>query len=93
MKTVISGRSRGIVLFSAQQFKSATDLRLHDNAGLHVTAKLGLSELSKPPYANLIDDNTKSSITRLNRGEMVMIHPALRHPIKILFPHAAVKKP
>jgi uncharacterized protein len=93
IKTTISGGSRGIVLFSAQQFKSTTDLRLHDNAGLHVTAKLGLSELSKLPYSNLIDDNTKSSTTRLNRGEMVMIHPALRHPIKLLFPHAAIEKP
>jgi hypothetical protein len=93
MKTIISGASRGIVLFSAQQFKSATDLRLHDNTGLHVTAKLGLSELSKPPYADLIDENIKSSITRLNRGEMIMIHPAFKHAIKISFPHAAVKKP
>jgi uncharacterized protein len=62
MRTIISGGSRGIVLFSAQQFKSTTDLRLHDNTGLHVTAKLGLSELSKQPYANLIDDNTKLAL-------------------------------
>jgi uncharacterized protein len=34
MRTIISGRSRGTILFSAQQFKSATDLRLHDNTGL-----------------------------------------------------------
>lgn len=47
----------------------------------------------KQPYEDLIDENTKTSITRLNRGEMVMIHPAFRHAIKILFPHAAVKKP
>ena len=93
MRTIVSGRSRGTILFSSQQFKSATDLRLHDNTGLHVTAKLGLSELSKPPYADLIDDNIKTSITRLNRGEMVMIHPAFRHAVKIYFPHAAVKKP
>lgn len=58
-----------------------------------MTAKLGLSELSKPPYADLIDDNIKTSITRLNRGEIVMIHPAFRHAIKIYFPHAAAKKP
>jgi uncharacterized protein len=93
MRTIISGRSRGTILFSAQQFKSATDLRLHDNTGLHMTAKLGLSELLKRPYADMIDDNTRTSITRLNRGEIVMIHPAFRHAIKILFPQAAVKKP
>jgi uncharacterized protein len=93
MRTIVSGRSRGTILFSAQQFKSATDLRLHDYTGLHITAKLGLSELLKRPYADMIDDNTRTSITRLNRGEMVMVHPAFRHAIKILFPHAAVKKP
>ena len=93
LRTVMSGRSRRTILFSAQQFKSATDLRLHDSTGLHVTAKLGLSELSKPPYSDLIDDNTKTSITRLNKGEMVMIHPAFKHSIKISFPRASIKKP
>jgi uncharacterized protein len=68
LRTIMSGRSRRTILFSAQQFKSATDLRLHENTGLHVTAKLGLSELSKLPYSDLIDDNTKNSITRLNKG-------------------------
>ena len=92
MRTIISGGSKGVVLFSAQQFKSTTDLRLHQNTGLHITAKLGLSELSKPPYADLIDDNTKTSITRLNRGEIIMIHPAFRHSVKLYFPRAAIKK-
>ncbi len=92
LRTIMSGRSRRTILFSAQQFKSATDIRLHDNTGLHVTAKLGLSELSKPPYSDLIDDNTKNSITRLNKGEMVMIHPAFKHAIKISFPRAYIKK-
>jgi hypothetical protein len=36
--------------------------------------------------------NTRTSVTKLNRGEMVMVHPAFRNAIKILFPHA-VKKP
>jgi hypothetical protein len=93
MRAIVSGRPRGTILFSAQQFKSATDLRLHDYTGLHITAKLGLSELLKQPYADMIDDNTRASITRLNRGWMVMVHPAFRHAIKILFLHAAVKKP
>ena len=85
MKTVIAGRSRGTILFSAQQFKSQTDTRLQENIGLHVTAKIGRSELSKEPYS-IIDDTTKTNIVRLNKGELVMIHPAFRHPIKIIFP-------
>ena len=92
MKTLIAGRSRGTILFSAQQFKSATDLRLHENTGLHLIAKLGLSELSAEPYS-MIDESTKNNIVRLNKGELVMIHTAFRHPIKIAFPKAAFKKP
>ena len=91
MRTLIAGRSRGTVLFSAQQFKSATDLRLHENTGLHITAKLGLSELSTEPYS-MIDESTKNNIVRLNKGELVMLHIAFRHPVKIAFPKAAFKK-
>ncbi|HEY9485553.1 MAG TPA: hypothetical protein VIQ04_02835, partial [Nitrososphaeraceae archaeon] len=31
MRTVVAGRTRGTILFSAQQFKSATDYRLQEN--------------------------------------------------------------
>lgn len=88
MRTLIAGISRGTILFSAQQFKSATDYRLHENTGLHITAKLGLSELSTDPYS-MLDESTKMNIARLNKGELVMIHSAFRHPIKISFPRAA----
>ena len=88
MRTLIAGRSRGTILFSAQQFKSTTDYRLQENTGLHITAKLGLSELSTDPYS-MLDESTKMNIARLNKGELVMIHSAFRHPIKISFPQAA----
>jgi hypothetical protein len=39
MRTVIAGKTRGTILFSAQQFKSATDYRLQENTDLHITAK------------------------------------------------------
>ena len=92
MKTLITGRSRGTILFSAQQFKSTVDYALHENTGMHIIAKAGLSELSTAPY-NIIDESTKMNILRLNKGELVMIHSAFRHPIKITFPKASFKKP
>ena len=91
MKTLIAGRSRGTILFAAQQFKSATDLRLHENTGLHIIAKQGLPELSTEPYS-MIDESTKNNIVRLNKGELVMVHTAFRHPIKIAFPKTAFRK-
>ena len=92
MRTVTAGRTRGTILFSAQQFKSATDYRLHENTDLHITAKLGLSELSTEPYS-MLDESPKKNIVRLNKGELVMINPAFRHPIKIGFPKATYKEP
>ena len=88
MRTIIAGGARETILFSAQQFKSATDYRLQENTGLHITAKVGLSELSTQPYS-MLDESTKNNIARLNKGELVMIHSAFRHPIKISFPKGA----
>lgn len=90
MRTIVAGRSRGTILFSAQQFKSTVDSTLHENTGMHIIAKLGMSELSTPPYL-MIDESTKANIVRLNKGELVMVHPAFRQPIKIVFPKAPFK--
>ena len=92
MKTVIAGRSRHTILFSAQQFKSAVDYSLLENIGTHIIAKVGLSELSTNTYNN-INKNTKMNIVRLNKGELIMVHSAFRHPIKITFPRASFKRP
>jgi DNA helicase HerA-like ATPase len=92
MKTIIAGKSRNTILFSAQQFKSEVDYTLHENTGLHITAKLGTSELSTKPY-DIIDESTKMNIARLNKGEIVMVQPAFRQPIKITFPRASFKRP
>ncbi len=90
MRTIVAGRSRGTILFSAQQFKSTVDPALHENTGMHIIAKLGMSELSTSPYL-MIDESTKANIVRLNKGELVMVHPAFRQPIKIVFPKAPFK--
>jgi DNA helicase HerA-like ATPase len=87
MKSLIGGRTRGTILFSAQQFKSTVDYALHENTGTHIIAKLGLSELATFPYGS-IDKHTKLNIVRLNKGELVLVHPAFRYPIRIKFPKA-----
>jgi uncharacterized protein len=51
---------------------------------------LGMSELSMPSYS-MIDESTKANIVRLNKGDLVMVHPAFRLPIKIVFPNAPFK--
>lgn len=91
MKTVMTGGSRGTVLFSAQQFKSAVHQGILENTGLHVCAKLGLQELESSPAYSGLDEHMKLCVTRLNRGEMVLLRPALRQPVRIVFPRTPLK--
>jgi hypothetical protein len=57
-----------------------------------LTAKIGWSELAARPYS-MIDRSTKMNITRLNKGEMVIIQAAFRQPVKISFPRVSFKRP
>ncbi|MDW0290100.1 MAG: hypothetical protein QN650_10855, partial [Nitrososphaeraceae archaeon] len=93
MRFVIEGRSRCNILLSAQQFKSETDFRLQENIGLHVIGKLGITELLAGPYYSMIDEQVKRNIARLERGEMIMVHPAFRHPVKVWFPASSYQRP
>ncbi|MDW0165839.1 MAG: hypothetical protein QOK65_10695, partial [Nitrososphaeraceae archaeon] len=93
MRFVIEGRSRCSILLSAQQFKSETDFRLQENIGLHVIGKLGMTELLAGPYYSMIDEQVKRNIARLERGEMIMVHPAFRHPVKVWFPASSYQRP
>jgi uncharacterized protein len=92
LKTLITGKSRHCILFSAQQFKSQIEPSINENTGLHVITKLGLSELSSNSYL-MVDDTTKSVISKLHKGEFILVHPAFRHPIKIAIPKPTFKKP
>ena len=91
-KTLITGKSRHCILFSAQQFKSQIDPSVNEITGLHVITKLGLSELSSNSYS-MIDDATKSVISKLHKGEFILVHPAFRHPVKITIPKPTFKRP
>jgi DNA helicase HerA-like ATPase len=92
IKTIIVGKSRNTILLSAQQFKTAVDPFLHENTGIHMIAKLGLSELSNSSYS-MLDDITKGNIAQMDKGEIVMIQPAIRYPIKVVFPRPPFKRP
>jgi hypothetical protein len=93
MRFIIEGRSRCNILLSAQQFKSETDVRFQENIGLHVFGKLGISELFAEPYYTMISDGVKKNIARLEKGEMIIVHPAFRHPVKVWFPDSPYQRP
>lgn len=85
MEIARTGRSRGTILFGAEQFKSAVHEQVHENSGTHVIGRTGASELASTPYS-FLDRQTKMNITRLNKGELVLVHAIFRQPVKIVFP-------
>jgi len=86
-----TGRSRGTVLFGAEQFKSEAHEQVYENAGTHLIGRTGSSELSTQPYS-FLDKETKSNVTRLEKGELVLVHAAFRQPVKIVFPCPSYKR-
>ncbi len=82
------GRSLGVVLFGAEQFMSAVHERVVGNCSTTVIGRSGSAELSSPAY-RFLDPAVKASISRLDKGELVISHATFRQPIKVCFPRPA----
>ncbi|MFA9394117.1 MAG: ATP-binding protein [Halodesulfovibrio sp.] len=79
------GRSDGIILFSAQQFKSAIHDRVKGNCSTNVFGRTNSIETSKPDYRYL-PKVYSNMMTRLRKGELIIQHPIFTTPLKISFP-------
>jgi len=86
-----TGRSRGTVLFSAEQFMSAVDRQIIENCAMQVVGRSGSSELTSDVY-RFLDPEIKDIATRLKKGEVIISHPTFRRPIKIKFPQPFYKR-
>jgi hypothetical protein len=83
------GRYLGLVLFSAQQFRSQVQRRVVGNAGTAVFGRMDMDELSTPAYATL-SPATKIKLATLPKGELMVRHPHFTQPIFVRFPRPAV---
>jgi uncharacterized protein len=83
------GRYLGLVLFSAQQFRSQVQRRVVGNAGTGVFGRMDMDELSTPAYATL-SPATKIKLATLPKGELMVRHPHFTQPIFVRFPRPAV---
>ncbi len=83
------GRYLGLVLFSAQQFKSQVQRRVVGNAGTGVYGRMDMDELATPGYATL-SPATKIKLATLPKGELMVRHPHFTQPIFVRFPRPAV---
>src|SRR5829696_3207046 len=83
------GRYLGLVLFSAQQFRSQVQRRVVGNAGTSVYGRMDMDELATPGYAT-ISPATKIKLATLPKGELMLRHPHFTQPIFVKFPRPAV---
>jgi DNA helicase HerA-like ATPase len=83
------GRYLGLVLFSAQQFRSQVQRRVVGNAGTTVFGRMDTDELATAGYGTL-SPATKLRLATLPKGELMLRHPHFTHPIFVRFPRPAV---
>jgi hypothetical protein len=83
------GRYLGLVLFSAQQFRSQVQRRVVGNAGTGIYGRMDLDELATAGYAT-ISPATKIKLATLPKGELMLRHPHFTQPIFVKFPRPAV---
>jgi len=83
------GRYLGLVLFSAQQFRSQVHKRVVGNSGTAVYGRMDMDELATPGYA-VLSPATKSKLATLPKGELMIRHPHFTQPIFVRFPRPAV---
>src|SRR4051794_20091623 len=83
------GRYLGLVLFSAQQFRSQVQRRVIGNAGTSIFGRMDMDELATPAYST-ISPATKIKLATLPKGELMLRHPHFTQPIFVKFPRPAV---
>lgn len=85
------GRSLGIVLFSAEQFKSSIHDRVKGNCSTHAYGRSNAIEISKNDY-KFVPSVYKNMMTRLTQGEYIIQNPILRALLNIKFPKPIYKQ-
>lgn len=85
------GRSLGIILFSAEQFKSAIHDRVKGNCATHAYGRTNAIEISKKDY-KFIPKVYQGMMTRLKQGEYIIQNPVLRSLLNIKFPNPVYKQ-
>jgi len=79
------GRSEGVILFSAEQFRSAIHDRIKGNCGTNVYGRTNAIEVSRPDY-KFVPNVYANMMTRLKKGDLIIHHPVFKTLLKIQFP-------
>ena len=79
------GRSEGVILFSAEQFRSAVHDRIKGNCGTNVYGRSNAIEISRPDY-KFVPNVYANMMTRLRKGDLIIHHPVFKTLLKVTFP-------
>ena len=85
------GRSLGVVLFGAEQFKSAIHPRVTGNCSTFAYGRTNSIELSKNDY-RFIPSVYKSMMSRLKQGEYIIQNPVFSSLLNVKFPKPIYKQ-
>ena len=85
------GRSLGVILFSAEQFRSAVHERITGNCSTHAYGRTNSIEITKSDYRS-IPSVYKTMMTRLKQGEYIIQNPVFRTLLHIKFPKPIYKQ-
>ena len=85
------GRSLGIILFSAEQFRSAIHDRVTGNCSTHAYGRTNAIEIAKRDYS-YIPPVYKNMMTRQKQGEYIIQNPVFRSLLNIKFPMPIYKQ-
>jgi DNA helicase HerA-like ATPase len=85
------GRSLGVILFAAEQFRSAIHDRVKGNCSTHAYGRTNSIETGKPDY-KVVPATYKNILTRLDQGEYLIQNPIFRSMLKIKFPKPIYKQ-
>jgi len=79
------GRSLGVILFGAEQFRSAIHRRVTGNCATHAYGRTNSIETAEKDYGSL-PPTFKTMLARLVQGEYLIQNPVFRSLLKIRFP-------
>lgn len=85
------GRSLGVVLFGAEQFRSNINQRVTGNCSTHAYGRTNSIETSTKDYSSL-PSTYKNMLTRLEQGDYLIQNPIFRSLLKIKFPKPIYKQ-
>src|SRR4051812_16027893 len=85
------GRYLGLVLFSAQQFRSQVHRRVVGTSGPALYGRRAAAGLAPPGYG-VLGPAVKIKLATLEKGQLMVRHPHFTQPIFVRFPRPAVMR-